>query len=166
MSKNDLLYHTIPPVFDSHSKVLVLGSFPSPKSREASFYYAHPQNRFWPVLAKVYATQRPVTIEEKKRFLLTRSIALWDVLASCTIQNADDASIRDFMANDLSVLLDAADIRAVFTTGGKAQQLYTRLCLPITHIQVVALPSTSPANCRCTFDRLVEEYSVIKEFTQ
>ncbi len=164
MSKDELLFHTIPPVYDKDSKILMLGSFPSPKSRETSFYYGHPQNRFWPVLARVFNTVTPHTNEEKKRFLLDRHIALWDVLASCTIENADDSSIRNYTENDLAVILDSASIRAVFTTGGKANQLYRKLCYPKTHIPAIELPSTSPANASMTVDRLADEYRIILQY--
>jgi hypoxanthine-DNA glycosylase len=164
MSKDELLFHTISPVYNSKSRILMLGSFPSPKSRETSFFYGHPQNRFWPVLAKVFSADTPASNDEKKQFLLDRHIALWDVLSSCTIQNADDASIRNYKANDLSMILEAADIKAVFTTGGKAHQLYNKLCLLRTNIPAIALPSTSPANCRCSLDKLVQEYSIILKY--
>jgi len=164
MSKDELLFHTIPPVYDENSKILILGSFPSPKSRETLFYYGHPQNRFWPVLARIFDTAVPSTNDEKKKFLLARHIALWDVLASCTIRNADDSSIKNYTENDLTEILDRADIRAIFTTGGQANRLYTKLCYPKTHIPAIALPSTSPANCRMQIDKLAEEYMVILKY--
>jgi TDG/mug DNA glycosylase family protein len=164
MSKDDLLFHPIPPVYDADSKILILGSFPSPRSRESSFYYGHPQNRFWPVLARVFGTDRPASNEEKIRFLLDRHIALWDVLASCTVRNADDSSIRNCTANDLSVILSAADIRAIFTTGSTAFRLYKRLCFPKTGIPAIALPSTSPANRRISIEELVCAYEIILEY--
>lgn len=166
MSNYELQYHTVSPVYDSRSKILILGSFPSPKSRETEFFYGHPQNRFWPVLARVFDTDTPATNEVKKQFLLDRHIAVWDVLASCTIQKADDSSIRNYTANDLSLILEAADICAIFTTGSKAHQLYNRLCLPQTLIPAIALPSTSPANCRCSLDELVSEYGIILRYVR
>lgn len=161
---NEILYHTIEPVYDSESKVLILGTFPSPKSREASFFYGHPRNRFWPVLAGIFGTEVPETVEGKKKFLLDRHIALWDVVASCSIQNAEDASIRNCKSNDLSVILSAAEIKAIFTTGNKAYQLYNRLCLKNTGIPAIPLPSTSPANASFSYERLVDEYRIILKY--
>ena len=112
-----MIVHPIPPVFDRSSRVLVLGSFPSVKSREANFFYGHPQNRFWKVAAAVFGEAPPVTVEEKKAFLLRNHIAVWDVIHSCDITGSSDASIRNVVPNDLSVILSAADIRAVFVNG-------------------------------------------------
>jgi TDG/mug DNA glycosylase family protein len=164
MDHDKILYHTIPPIFSPSSKVLILGTFPSPKSREVSFFYGHPRNRFWPVLARIFNTNVPETVEDKKKFLLNRHIALWDVVASCSIQNADDASIRNCKPNDLSVILSVADIKAVFTTGSKAYQLYNRLCLKKTNIPAKPLPSTSPANAKFSLEKLVDEYRVILKY--
>ena len=122
------IIHEIEPVFDAESRVLMLGTMPSPKSREQGFYYGHPQNRFWKVLAAVFDAEVPQTIPEKKQLLLTRHIALWDVLASCTIAGASDASIRDPEPNDIAQLCAAAPIEQIFCTGAKATQLYRKLC--------------------------------------
>lgn len=158
-------YHThdaIPPVYDEHSRVLLLGTFPSPKSREYGFYYGHPQNRFWPVLTAVLGEPIPRTNDEKRALCLRRGIALWDVLASCRIVGASDTSIKDPIPNPISRILGAADIRAIFATGQKAGDLYRRLCLPDTGREAVTLPSTSPANCRRhTIETLTEAYRVI-----
>ncbi len=156
-----LVTHAFEPVFDQNSRILVLGTMPSPASRQNGFYYSHPRNRFWPVMAEVLGEPLPTTPEEKRELALRRGIALWDVLASCTIAGAEDASIRRPVANDLSVIFKTADIRAVFTTGGKAHQLYRRYCLPITGMEDIALPSTSPANCRISMDELVYSYQCI-----
>lgn len=156
--------HTFAPVFDSASRVLVLGSIPSPKSREQGFYYGHPRNRFWPVLARVLGEEPPRTIEEKKALALSRHVAIWDVLAGCDIHGADDGSIRNPRPNDLNRIIGRAPIRAVFTTGAKAGALYRRFCLPVTGMAAILLPSTSPANCRMTEELLAEAYSAILEF--
>ena len=151
--------HELSPVFNAQSRVLFLGTIPSPKSREKGFYYAHPQNRFWPVLAAVFGEEVPQTTEERRNFALLHGIALWDVLASCTIRGADDKSIKDPVANDLSIILNHADIRAIFTTGKKAAALYKKYCLPQTKREAIELPSTSPANCRYyTLERLCDVY--------
>ena len=158
----EALRHAIDPVFDERSRVLVLGTFPSPKSREAGFFYGHPQNRMWRVLAAVTGEDRvPQSAGERTAFLLRNHIAMWDVIASCTIEGASDASIRDVVPNDLSRILGIAPIEAVFTTGAKAHQLYERYQLPQTGIADVRLPSTSAANAAWGLDRLVEAYHVV-----
>ena len=158
-------FHTLEPVFDAHSRVLMLGTMPSPKSREAQFYYAHPQNRFWPTLAKLFSEPTPQTGEERRAFALRRGIALWDVLQSCEIEGASDASIRHAVPNELSIVLDSAPIRAVFTTGRRAYELYNRLCLhKMTEISCVCLPSTSPANRRFSDAELMKAYSAILNY--
>lgn len=138
--------HPLQPVFDERSRVLILGTIPSPKSREAGFYYAHPQNRFWPVLASVFEELLPQTVEERKDFVLRHGIALWDVLHSCVILGAGDASIRRPEANNLLPLLTQAPIQEIFTTGRKATYLYNKYCFPSTRKRSVYLPSTSAAN--------------------
>ena len=134
---------------------------PSPKSREVQFYYGHPQNRFWKVLAAVLGENVPQTIPEKKSLLLRHRIALWDVLATCEIDGASDSSIRNPVPNDLSEILDRASIRAVFTTGAAAWKFYTRFQKPVTGIEAVRLPSTSPANCAMDLEKLIESYQAI-----
>jgi hypoxanthine-DNA glycosylase len=157
--------HPLAPVFDSNSKILILGTMPSPKSREADFYYMHPQNKFWRVLCDLLGEPLPHTNDERRTLLLKRHIALWDVLAGCDIDGADDGSIRNPIANDLSIILDHTDIKAIFTTGTKATQLYKRLCLPKTGIPAAYLPSTSPANCRFySYGDICEKYSVLVPF--
>lgn len=153
--------HTIEPFFDQNSRVLILGTMPSPVSRREGFYYAHPQNRFWRVLAAVYGARTPCGIEQKKAFLRERGIALWDVLASCYIEGASDASIKNAEPNPIRYVLERAPIAAIFTTGAKAAQLYRRLCYPDTGVKAHGLPSTSPANRAWPFDRLVDEYRAI-----
>lgn len=155
------IIHSIEPVFDAESRVLILGTMPSPKSREVQFYYGHPQNRFWRVLAAVLGEEVPQSVPEKKTMLLRHRIALWDVLAECEITGASDSSIRNPVANDLSVILDHAPVQAVFTTGATAWKLYTRLQKPHTGIEAVRLPSTSPANCAVKMEALTEAYKAI-----
>ena len=155
------IIHSIEPVFDTESRVLILGTMPSPKSREVLFYYGHPQNRFWRVLAAVLGEEVPQSVPEKKAMLLRHRIALWDVLAECEITGASDSSIRNPVANDLSVILDHAPVQAVFTTGATAWKLYTRLQKPHTGIEAVRLPSTSPANCAVKMEALTEAYKAI-----
>lgn len=155
------IIHSIEPVFDAESRVLILGTMPSPKSREVQFYYGHPQNRFWRVLAAVLGEEVPRSVPEKEAMLLRHRIALWDVLAECEITGASDSSIRNPVANDLSVILGHAPVQAVFTTGATAWKLYTRLQKPHTGIEAVRLPSTSPANCAVKMEALTDAYKAI-----
>lgn len=157
--------HTIAPVFDRESRVLLLGTMPSPKSREAGFFYCHPQNRMWKVLAGVFGEADPVDIEARREFLLSHHIAMWDVLSECEIKGADDNSIRKPKANDLSVILEHAPIKAIFTSGKKAFALYNRHIRPVTGREAVCLPSTSPANCRYeTLETLIRAYGVLRDY--
>ena len=157
--------HPLAPVFDAHSRVLILGTMPSPKSRETGFYYGHPQNRFWRVMAELLDEPFPASREERLALALRRHFALWDVLASCVIRGADDGSIREPEANDLSAVLSAAPIEAIFTTGTKAAALYRKLCLPKTGMEAIALPSTSATNCRFySYEQLVKAYAAVKEY--
>lgn len=165
MPQREIISHVFPPFVPEGARVLILGTMPSPKSREQGFYYGHPQNRFWTALAKVYAEVPPITVEERKAFLAKHRIALWDTLASCEIAGADDASIRKPIANDLRPLLQSASILAIFTTGAKAAMYYEKLILPYTDIPAITLPSPSPANCRYyTLDALSEAYGVIRTY--
>lgn len=163
MNELGFVRHNLEPVFDSRSRFLVLGTMPSPVSRERGFYYAHPQNRFWEVLSRIFDDPLPRTVEEKRKLVLSHGIALWDVLASCEISGADDSSIRKPEANDLFIVLSAAPIARIFTTGGTAFALYNRLCRGVTGREAVRLPSTSSANRgRYPLDRLVEAYAILK----
>ncbi len=161
-----LVTHEFDAFFDKDSRVLILGTIPSPKSREQGFYYGHPQNRFWKVLADVLGEEFPQTVEERKRFLKRNHIALWDVLESCEIKGASDVSIRNARPNDMNRILQAADIRAIFATGAKAAQLYKKLCFPECGVEAVRLPSTSPANCACSYEKLREAYSQICDYVR
>ena len=158
-----MLVHPIAPVFDKDSKVLILGSFPSVKSREEGFFYGHPQNRFWKVTSRVFGEELPVTIDEKKAFLIRNHIAVWDVIGSCEIEGSSDSSIRNVTVNDLSVILDTADIRAIFLNGKKAEQYYKKYIFPALKRDAVCLPSTSPANAAWSLDKLTDAWKVIKD---
>lgn len=156
------VFHTLRPVFGVDSRVLILGTMPSPKSREAGFYYSHPQNRFWRILSELYGEALPRTNEEKTALVLGHGIALWDVLQSCRIDGADDGSIRDPIPNDIAALLQKTKIDTIFTTGTKASALYRRLCRKSTGLDAVPLPSTSPANCRrYTYRDLLDAYRIL-----
>lgn len=157
------MVHPILPVFDRHSEILILGSFPSVKSREAGFFYGHPQNRFWRLLAVLFDETPPETIADKKALLLRNHVALWDVIRSCEIDGSSDASIRNAVPNDLSVILDAAPVRRVFTNGGTADALYRRCCEKKIGLHATCLPSTSPANARMNLDALCRAWQVILE---
>lgn len=151
--------HNIPPVYDAHSRVLILGSFPSVKSREAGFYYAHPQNRFWPMLAAVLHAPLPHTTEEKRALLLAHGLALWDAAAECELTGSSDASITRVVPNDLRPLLRTGDLRAVLCNGGTAHALYQKHLFAQTLLPAQKLPSTSPANARSTLPALIEAWS-------
>lgn len=161
VTMSEVVQHQFDPIYDSDSEILILGTIPSPKSREQGFYYGHPRNRFWIVLSDVLNEPMPISIEEKIIMVKKHHIALWDVLASCEIQGADDASIKNPVANDMDIILKQASIRKIFTTGSKATALYKKYCYPKTGIPSVMLPSTSPANCRIQYEQLKQEYSII-----
>ena len=165
MPDKQLIVHTIPPVFAPDSRVLLLGSLPSPKSRVQGFYYGHPQNRFWPTLAAVLNEPAPARedIAAKKQLLLRHRLALWDVLASCLISGAADASISQPQPNDIASLLAKTQIQAIFCTGATAYKLYQRLCLPTTGLAAQQLPSTSPANRRYNNEQLKNAYQAITQ---
>ncbi len=162
MSEEMHISHPIPPVWNKNSRVLILGSFPSVKSRENCFFYGHRQNRFWKVLAAVFDLPVPETIEEKKQLLLENNIALWDVIASCDITGSADSSIRNVKPNDILPIIMKSEITAVFVNGNTAAKLYEKYLFPKTKIKATVLPSTSPANARFTLEMLAEKWSVIK----
>ena len=164
MQEYEHVTHTFEPVFNKDSRILILGSFPSVKSRENNFYYGHPQNRFWKLLARIYEADVPQTIEEKKLFLLEHHIAVWDVIESCTIIGSSDSSIKDVVVNDFSMILKNSRIETIYVNGGKAYELYHRYAEKQTGISAVKLPSTSPANAAWNLDRLCVEWEQIKRF--
>ncbi len=152
--------HNIDPIFDSDSRVLILGSLPSPKSREEGMFYGHPQNRFWRVLAGLFNEELPKANKDKKEFLLKHKIALWDVVKECDIEGALDSTIKNVIVNDFDIILKDANIKAVFTTGRTAYNLFKKY----TGKEPIYLPSPSPTNCAVKFDRLLNEYSVILKY--
>lgn len=156
--------HDFQPIYNEESRILMLGTMPSPKSREVGFYYGHPRNRFWKVVSDVCGEQLPETKEEKIAFALRNKIAVWDVLAGCEIKGAEDASIRNPVANDMNVIIKNANIKAVFATGQKATQLYKKYCQKETGMEIITLPSTSPANCSVSYEKLFEAYSIILDY--
>ena len=155
--------HEIPPVYNKNSEILILGSFPSVKSREGQFFYHHKQNRFWKVLSAVVNDVLPETVDEKKEFLLRNHIAVWDVIASCDIEGSSDSSIKNAVPNDFSDILKAAPIRQIYTNGGTAYKLYHKYCEKMTGIKAVKLPSTSPANASYSLDRLIGKWKIIDD---
>ncbi|WP_216662460.1 DNA-deoxyinosine glycosylase [Adlercreutzia sp. ZJ473] len=156
--------HPLAPVFDERSRVLILGTMPSPKSRETGFYYNHPQNRFWKVMAALFDEPIPAANQEKKELVLAHGVALWDVLAECTIRGASDGTIAECVPNDIAWLIGQAPVEAVFCTGAKAAELYKKYCEPSTRMPCTRLPSTSPANAATSLDQLIEAYRQILPF--
>lgn len=166
MAEYTPVFHNIPPLWAPDSRVLILGSFPSPKSRQQGFFYGHPRNRFWPVLAAVYGEAPPGTVEEKRALALRHHLALWDTVASCEIIGASDAAIRNPRPNDLMSIIRASQIHAVFCTGTAAFRLYEKLCLEDTGLPAHCLPSTSPANAAWSLEHLTEAYGVIAQASE
>ena len=161
--KAEQIVHPIPPLYDAQSRILILGSFPSIKSREAMFFYGHPQNRFWPLLARLLKEQAPTSIEEKRALALRHHIALWDSIRSCTIIGSSDSSVRDVVPNDLSVILDHSEVGRIYCNGALSHKMYMKYIYSATGIEAVKLPSTSPANAAYSMDRLEKEWRVITE---
>lgn len=157
------IVHSFEPVYDRASEILILGTLPSVKSRENNFYYGHKQNRFWKVLATLLKEPVPDTIEEKKAMLLAHRIALWDVIQSCDIKGSSDSSIKNVQPTDIGMILEKTNITRIYANGNKAGQLYKRYQFPVTGIEAMVLPSTSPANAAWSLDRLCEAWRVILE---
>ena len=153
--------HNITPVYNQDSRILILGSFPSVKSRQAQFFYHHPQNRFWRVLENLYQVERLETIEDKKAFLLEHHIALWDVIESCEIKGSSDSSIKDVKINDIQKLINESHIHKIYTNGQKAHQPYQKYCLEITQLEDICLPSTSPANATYSLEKLLLSWQIV-----
>ena len=158
-----MIQHPIPPFFDKDSKILILGSFPSVKSREQMFFYGHPQNRFWKVSAAVFEQAVPQNTDEKKDFLKRNNIAMWDVIGACEIEGSADSTIKDVVPNDLSFILDTADIRAIFVNGKTAEKYYNKYTKDVIGRPAVCLPSTSPANAAWNLEKLTDAWKVIRE---
>ena len=163
MSQPQNIIHPIPPLYDENSRILILGSFPSMKSREAMFFYGHPQNRYWRLIALLFDEDVPTTIEEKRSLALRHNIAMWDVIHSCTITGSSDSSIRDVVPNDLSVILDNSQVERIFCNGALSHKMYMKYIYPSTGIMAEKLPSTSPANAAYSMERLAAEWGRILE---
>ena len=163
IANNDIFVNPVPPLFDQSSRVLILGTFPSPRSREGKFFYHHPQNRFWKVMAALTDCPLPETIGQKKTMMLGKGIAVWDVIQSCRVTGARDSSIRDVVPTDLSQILDHAPIEKIFANGGTAYKLYMKYSYPETGRPIIKLPSTSPANAAWSLERLIDAWSIIHD---
>ncbi len=154
--------HPFGPLFGPDSRILILGSFPSVKSREQNFFYGHPQNRFWKVIAALYGQEVPVTIPEKRELILSHGLALWDSIASCVVTGSSDASIRDVRANDLRIILDNSPVRRIYCNGRKSHEMYEKYIQPLLGLEAGCLPSTSPANAQWSLEKLIGAWSVLK----
>lgn len=163
MEIKHVTHESIAPFINKDSKILILGSLPSVKSREYGFYYAHPQNRFFKLLAEVFKENEPKTIEERKEFLIKHQIALYDVIYECDICGSSDSSIKNVKSIDLKQILGQyPNIKVIMTTGKKAKELYDRYLYKACHIEAISLPSSSPANASMKMDKLIEAYQIIK----
>ena len=158
-----MVMHPIAPIYDKHSTILILGSFPSVKSREEGFFYGHKQNRFWKVVSRVCEEEEPKTIEEKKALLLRNHIAVWDVIAGCDIEGSSDSTIKNVRPNDLSTILDNAQIKAIYVNGKTAEKYYKKYIEKSINRKAVCLPSTSPANAAWSIEKLLDTWRCIKE---
>lgn len=158
-----MVMHPIAPIYDKHSTILILGSFPSVKSREEGFFYGHKQNRFWKVVSRVFEEEEPKTIEEKKALLLRKHIAVWDVIAGCDIEGSSDSTIKNVRPNDLSTILDNAQIKAIYVNGKTAEKYYKKYIEKSINRKAVCLPSTSPANAAWSIEKLLDTWRCIKE---
>ena len=157
------IVHPISPIYNKDSRILILGSFPSVKSREGEFFYHHPRNRFWNVISSIYLEQPPITIDEKKDFLLRNGIAVWDVIQSCEIVGSSDSSIKNVIPNDITTILNKANIQRIYTNGNAAYQLYQRYILPLAKRDCIKLPSTSPANAASSLEKLLQAWACIRD---
>ena len=163
MSEPQRIIHPIPPLYDAESRLLILGSFPSVKSREAMFFYGHPQNRFWRLLARLFGEDTPVTTEEKAALAHRCHIALWDSIGSCVITGSSDSSVRDVVPNDLTPILRGSRVEKIFCNGALSYRMYMKHIYPSTGIAAVKLPSTSPANAAFGMERLEQEWRIVKD---
>ncbi len=159
-----MILHPIKPVFDERSRILILGSFPSVRSREQMFFYGHPQNRFWRVISGVFEVETPETTEEKTELLLSKRIALWDVIASCDVEGSSDSTIKNAAANDLEQILSFADIKHIFVNGKTAEKYYNKYIRSSIGREVILLPSTSSANASWSLERLICSWKQIREY--
>lgn len=156
--------HPFPPLYDKHSKILILGSFPSVKSREQNFFYGHPQNRFWKVLSEIIDCKTPITVDEKSAFLHANHIALWDVIASCDITGSSDSTVKNVVPNDLTEIFNTANINAIFLNGKTAEKYYNKYIRDSVDINAFCLPSSSPANAAWNIEKLVYAWKIIKNY--
>ncbi len=164
--KSSFIVHPLAPFYDEDSRILVLGSFPSVKTREMGFFYGHPQNRFWKVMAAVFEDHFPETVEERRAFLKRHHVAAYDVIYSCDIVGSSDASIKNVTPTDLRPVLETADIRQIFVNGKTAEKMYRKYTEPLLGRTAVCLPSTSPANAAWSLEKLTEAWKVIAAFTE
>ena len=155
--------HPIPPLYNENSKILILGSFPSVKSREEMFFYGHPQNRFWKVMAAVFQCEVPSTIEEKRSFLIENNVALWDTIASCEIVGSSDSTIKNVIPNDIGVILNCADIKQIYVNGKTAEKYYNKFIRKKIGRDAICLPSTSPANASWSLEKLTDAWKIINQ---
>ena len=151
-----MLTHPVKPIFDKNSKTLMLGTFPSVKSMEVCFFYGHPQNRFWRVMARICNSKTPESIEEKTNLILSNNFALWDVIHSCEIEGSSDSSIKNVVPNDIGIILKETQVDRIFVNGKKAESLYKKYIEKNIGIKAIYLPSTSPANASWSEDKLAE----------
>lgn len=156
--------HGFEPVFNEHSRILILGSLPSVRSREQQFYYGHPQNRFWKLIAEICGCEAPKSITDKRRLLLSNGIALWDVISECDIIGSSDASLKNIVPADLSVILSNADIKALYANGSAAAAIFDKHIKPLCGREIIKLPSTSPANAAWSFEKLLTEWGAIRKY--
>ncbi len=161
---SERIIHPFEALYNENSKVLILGSFPSVKSREVSFFYGHPRNRFWKVIPALFGEEEPLTIEKKKELILRRNLALWDSIHSCEITGSSDSSVRNVVPNDISKIIGNSKVSKVFCNGALSHKMYMKYIFPDTKIEAVKLPSTSPANAAYSLDKLIEEWKIIKEY--
>ncbi len=166
MSNSGKVFHPIKPLYDENSCILILGSFPSQKSREQMFFYGHPRNRFWKVLSAVLECETPLSIKEKKDFLLKNRVAVWDVISSCEIVGSSDSSIKNVIPNDLNIILSSANIKRIFVNGKTAEKFYNKYINDKIKIDAVLLPSTSPANAAWSLERLSGEWKIILNYVK
>ncbi len=161
---SERIIHPFEALYNENSKVLILGSFPSVKSREVNFFYGHPRNRFWKVIPALFGEEEPLTIEKKKELILRRNLALWDSIHSCEITGSSDSSVKNVVPNDISKIIGNSKVSKVFCNGALSHKMYMKYIFPDTKIEAVKLPSTSPANAACSLDKLIEEWKIIKEY--
>lgn len=157
------IVHPFGPLYNEESTILILGSLPSVKSREQQFFYGHPQNRYWKLIARLFDEPEPTTIEEKKTMVLKYRIAMWDTIYSCDIKGSSDSSIKNVVPTDLKTIVDNSKVTRVFCNGRTSGKYYHKYQEKILGIPAIELPSTSPANAAWQMDRLVEAWKVIKE---